>query len=123
VRQVYAPFSRGDVGSLLEPLSPDVVHRYPGANRLSGEHRGRDAVLAFYGRFAELAAGTLRVDPLEVRAEGPGTVVASHRTVGDRPDGRHIDTTSRLAITIADGRILKIDEESAEPDRVDGFWA
>jgi ketosteroid isomerase-like protein len=79
-------------------------------------------VLALYGRFAELTAGTLRVDPLEVRAEGPDTVVATHRTVGDRPDGRHIDTTARLVITIADGRILNIDEESAEPDRVDGFW-
>jgi uncharacterized protein len=112
-----------DVGSLFELFSPDVVHRYPGANQLSDEHRGRDALLAFYGRFIELTAGTLRVDPLEVRAEAPNTVVTTHRTVDDRPDGWHIDTTARLVITIADGRILNIDEESAEPDRVDGVWA
>jgi ketosteroid isomerase-like protein len=69
VRQVYAAFSSGDVGGLVELLLPEVVHRYPGANQLSGEHRGRDVVLTFYGRFAELTAGTLRVDPLQVRAE------------------------------------------------------
>jgi uncharacterized protein len=123
MKRVYGAFSTGDSATLIELLSPDVVHRYPGTNPVSGEHKGRDAVLALYGRFAELTGGTLRVEPLEFQATGENTVSTVHRAAGNRPDGRQIDSTARLTVRIVDGQVMEIDEDVAEPDRVDAFWA
>ena len=41
-------------------LADDIVWRSPGRNPLSGDYRGKDAVLALFGRLAEETGGTLR---------------------------------------------------------------
>jgi len=46
VRRQYAAFTAGDVGALATLLSPDIVHHVPGSAVVSGDHKGRDAVLA-----------------------------------------------------------------------------
>ena len=51
---------RGRHGDLRALYTPDVVHRQPGNNQTSGEHKGVDNVMGLYGQLFELSGGTFR---------------------------------------------------------------
>jgi ketosteroid isomerase-like protein len=55
VREGYDAFAAGDMEWMNEHLHENVVWHAPGDNKLSGDHRGREAVLAFFARTVELA--------------------------------------------------------------------
>ncbi|MCD2198259.1 hypothetical protein LQ327_33330 [Actinomycetospora endophytica] len=57
----------GDTPALAEVMSAAVVHRVPGTNPLSGDHKGRDAVFALDAQTMERPARTFRVDLQDVR--------------------------------------------------------
>lgn len=121
VRGIYAAFSAGDLDALAQLMSPDVVHRIPGSNLISGEHRGRDAVFALYGAFFELTGGTLAVELQSMQAEGANRVVR-HRVTGER-DGRHLDSQETVTVRVADGQAVELAEAFADPAAVDAFWS
>ena len=54
LRAAMDSFTAGDVTGLGATLSPDVVWRIPGTNRVSGEFRGIDATLGGFARVVEL---------------------------------------------------------------------
>jgi uncharacterized protein len=69
-------------GQLGELLADDIVWHTPGRNPLSGDYRGKDAVLALFGLLAEEARGTLRADVhdlLTTDDHGIGLVTATAR--------------------------------------------
>lgn len=82
------------VAPLEELLSEDVVWHVPGTSPISGEHRGREAVLEYFLRRRELAGGTMRVsergqleghDVVVQLADGTATIggqTSSWRTAG-----------------------------------------
>jgi uncharacterized protein len=55
VRRGYEAFIAGDMVWLNEHLHENVVWHNPGHNLLSGDYRGREAVLAFFGRTVQIA--------------------------------------------------------------------
>lgn len=58
VARYGAAMATGDMGALAAVLSENAVWHQPGANQLSGDHVGPDAILAHLGRFMELSGGT-----------------------------------------------------------------
>jgi ketosteroid isomerase-like protein len=122
VRKGYGAFSSGDMGTLAEVLSPDVVQHVAGNNLVSGDHKGRDAVFAMYGQLMELTAGTLRVQPDSVRADGDDRVVAHHTGTGDR-NGKHLAVGQTLIFTIRDGQAVDIEQTSDDQAAEDKFWS
>jgi uncharacterized protein len=69
-------------GQLGELSADDIVWHTPGRNPLSNDDRGKDAVLALFGRLAEEAGGTLRADVhdlLTTDDHGVGLVTATAR--------------------------------------------
>ena len=48
----------GDLPALLDLFADDAVWHVPGSRALSGEHRGRDAIIAFLRGTAERTGGT-----------------------------------------------------------------
>ena len=93
VRRGYAAFSAGDMATLSELLAEDARQYQPGSGSVSGEYRGRDAILAFYARLASETNGTFRVVLEGVYTDGEGRVVASSQTTAQRgshwPTDRH----------------------------------
>jgi uncharacterized protein len=79
----------GDAEAVRELLTPDVVWHVPGASAIAGDHRGRDAVMAYFQRRRALAGGAMRI-------------VAGERLVSDD-----------VVIQLADGEI----ERDGEPLR------
>ena len=46
-REGFERFVQGDLPALLDLFADDAVWHVPGSMALSGEHRGRDAIIAF----------------------------------------------------------------------------
>ena len=55
VRRGYEAFIAGDMVWLNEHLHEHVVWHAPGTNLLSGDHKGREDVLAFFARSVQVA--------------------------------------------------------------------
>ena len=55
VRRGYEAFIAGDMVWLNEHLHENVVWHAPGANLLSGDHQGREDVLAFFAKSVQVA--------------------------------------------------------------------
>src|SRR6202008_3465410 len=53
VRKGYAAFNAGDVATLVDLFAEDIVWHFPGQNKLSGDHIGRDAALTALGGYGE----------------------------------------------------------------------
>lgn len=121
VRRGYEAFNKGDLATLEEVLSEDCVQYQPGHSSLAGEHRGRDAVFAFYGAIGEQTGGTFRAE-LEQLYANDRKVVAMHRATGER-NGKHLDALTALVFTIENGRAVELDACQEDDAAWDDFFA
>jgi uncharacterized protein len=124
VRQGYKAFGEGDMDTLGSLMTDDVSHVVPGDNRFTGEHKGKDAVFAYYGALVEASGGSFQADLQSIEEQGDDTVVSRHRGTAQRADQK-MDTTETLTFTIKNGKITRLvssfdnpDDEKAE----DEFW-
>ena len=122
VRRGYAAFSTGDMATLSELLAEDARQYQPGSGAISGEYRGRDAILAFYARLASETNGTFRVVLEGVYTDGEGRVVASSQTTAERGD-RRLDTGAALVFTIKDGKAQDVQGFQEDLDVWNDFWS
>jgi uncharacterized protein len=122
VRRGYVAFSSGDVATLSELLAEDARQYQPGSGSMSGEFRGRDAILAYYGRLAKETNGTFRVELEHVYTDGEGRVVACSRNTAQRGD-RRLNTGAALVFTIKDGKAQDLHGVEEDLDDWDEFWS
>jgi hypothetical protein len=122
VRRGYVAFSSGDVATLSELLAEDARQYQPGSGSMSGEFRGRDAILAFYVRLASETNGTFRVELEHVYTDGEGRVVACSRNTAQRGD-RRLNTGAALVFTIKDGKAQDLHGVEEDLDDWDAFWS
>jgi ketosteroid isomerase-like protein len=59
-------YAGGPDAPLRALLAADVVWHVPGDNAIAGEYVGADAVMAYFARRRDLAAGTFRMHPGDV---------------------------------------------------------
>ena len=64
----------GPVGPVAELLAEDVVWHVPGASPIAGDHRGREAVIAYFVRRRALADDTFVLYPKGVLEDGDAVV-------------------------------------------------
>jgi uncharacterized protein len=122
VRKGYEAFGKGDMDTLRSLMTPDVVQSVPGNTPVSGEHKGVDAVLGYYGQLAEMTGGTLKADLQSVKDDGPDKVLAVHRLSAKR-DGKSYDETEKLHFTLSGGKISRLDEEHPDLAKFDAFFS
>lgn len=121
VRRGFTAFSEGDIATLTEIIAPDAVQHVPGENPLSGDYKGRDAILSFYAELAERTAGTIRVELERVFAKND-QVVTVFRQTGER-EGRTLDTRHSLVFQVLDGKAVDLDDFPEDVEGDDAFWA
>ena len=80
--------SRGDIAEAMSLYADDIVFHYPGRNSLSGEYRGKPAVLALMGKVDGSAVllgwvpamwSCSRMEPIRSWGVDPGDAVARDR--------------------------------------------
>ena len=115
-------YGEHDRDAMADSLADDAVWHVGGTHRLSGDYRGRDAILGYFDAVREETGDTLRLEPLEVLAnERHGA--AFLRVTAER-QGRRLDTVVADAFRFGeDGRILEFWAHSADQPAVDQFWS
>ena len=122
VRQGYKAFGEGDMDTLRSLFAPDAVHSATGNNPLSGEYKGVDDILAYYGKLFELSDGTFAAELKSTKAEGDDKVVATHRDKARR-GGKTLDQDETLTFTISGGRFTRLVENHSDQAAYDAFWS
>ena len=93
VRHVYSARAAGDFTALARLLAEDIVWHEPGGFDYSGDHVGREAVLALLRRLTEATAGSFTLHPrnfLTTREYAATTVHWSAEREGKRAEGDEI---------------------------------
>lgn len=121
VRRGYEAFGAADLATLTGLIAENACFVQPGTSAVSGDHRGRDAVLAYFGRLARVSQGTFRVE-IESLFASDRTVVAVHRASGELP-ARSLRTRTALVFSIADGAIARFEAVQEDQAAFDAFFA
>jgi hypothetical protein len=121
VKRGYTAFNRADVATLTELIAEDATQHMVGDNLVSGDFKGRDAILGMYARIAELTDGTYRCDIEQIFTDGAGTVVVVHRQTAER-NGNRLDNRQALIFTVLDGKIVDLQDTSDDIAIDDAFY-
>jgi ketosteroid isomerase-like protein len=121
VKRGYEAFNRGDVETLGALFTDDAVQHVPGNSQISGEKKGRDSILAYYGQVAQLTDGSFTAELESATPDGSGKVVAKHHAQGKRGD-KILDSHDTLVFTLEDGKFAKLDESTEDQAATDAFW-
>ena len=122
VRRGYAAFNSGDVETLLDLFSKDVVQHVPGHGPLAGTYKGPEAVLGYYGKLAELTDGTFRADLVDVHGDGSGHVCATHQISATRNGAKRV-TRGAIMFTLVGDKVTDLLELHADLPGDDAFFA
>jgi ketosteroid isomerase-like protein len=107
---------------MVSLFAEDAVWRVPGSNAMTGEYRGRDEIVSFLRRTAELTGGTYRVELLWVVADDAHTV-AVYRARGERDGRAPLDIEQALLIELRDSLWTDIRAQPLDEPAFDAFWA
>jgi ketosteroid isomerase-like protein len=121
MRRAERAFSTADSATLGEILSDDIVVHVPGRSALAGDHRGRDAILAYNQRIFELSGGTYENEVHEILATDEHIVVLQRNRA--RRGQRTLDINEALVLHARDGRILEVWELYTDQNQFDDFWS
>ena len=113
--------ARGDVPAALSFYSDDVVFHYPGANPLSGEYRGKAAVLELLGRVMAITGGRFHPEVHDILASDDHA--AALVTVRAERDDRRVEWRSVDLFHLRDGKLSEHWVHEVDQDAVDRFFA
>lgn len=121
VRKGYEAFAKGDMATLTEMFTENVVWHVAGNSPLSGEHRGRDAVFAFFRLTAELSGGTYRVELHDALANDEHAVGLSRATASRQ--GKQLDSLDVETYHVRNGKITEAWSFVQDQRVTDEFWS
>ena len=118
-RRVFAAFGR-DPMAISAALSREIVWRVPGNTIMSGEYRGRRAVVEFLRRTGLETDGTYRSSLHTVFADDDWAI-AIYRARGHR-NGIELDVDQAFVIRCADGLWQEVTAVPLD-SKFNEFWA
>ena len=122
VRRGYAAFNSGDMQTLTELFHEKAVWHTPGRSSVSGDHRGRDAIFALFGRYAGETEGNFKADLLNVLTSDDGRVVGIHHNSAQRK-GKTLEVDCCITFEFKDGKVIDGREHFYDLYSWDEFWA
>ncbi len=121
LRNGYAAFAKGDMATITEMFSQDMVWHLLGDNLISGVHRGRDAVFAVFARTVELTGGSFKIDLHDVLASDEHAVALSRSTASRQ--GKQLDVRAVDVYHIRDGKVTEWWSFTEDQRAEDAFWS
>jgi ketosteroid isomerase-like protein len=102
----YDAFGKGDLDTLRELFSQDIVFHVPGRSKIAGDYRGQDEVFGFFGKLVELTGGTFSIERHAVLADDEhGTVLT---TVTGQRDGKTLSQNAIDVFHLKDGKVTEV---------------
>ena len=106
IRRGYEAFSRGDLESLVPLFDEDAVWHVPEGTPFSGDHEGREAVLAMLRGLIEQTDGTFVAEVSDVSAHGQHAVAITR--LRGTFDGKEMEAAGAAVYHISEGRIREV---------------
>ena len=122
IRKGYAAFNAGDMKTLDQIFQDNATWHTPGRSSLGGDHKGKEAVFAQFGRYGSGTNGTFKANMMHVFTDEAGNAVSVHRNTGER-NGKHLDVLCCIVFSIKDGKVQEGREVFYDLHAWDGFWA
>lgn len=122
VRRAYAAFNSADMETLNETFDESASWHTPGQSPIAGDHVGRDATFAQFGRYVGDTNGTFKATLETILRSDDGRVVGIHHNSAER-DGKHLDTGCCIVFELKDGRIVDGREHFFDLHNWDEFWS
>jgi ketosteroid isomerase-like protein len=119
VRRGYEAFNTGDIGALTKLFDDTASWHTPGRSTIAGEHEGREATCAQFGRYAGETTTTLKARLVRVLTDDDGGVLGVRqfaercRTVRVVHDGD--------AITVKGSALEEVDQGQRDAHRIPSF--
>src|SRR5215469_10383350 len=105
LRRAYAAFAAADLDTVFSLLADDVLWHNGGSNQLTGELRGHQDLMGFFGKLFEITGGTFRLDVHDVLANDEhGTVLV---TAHSERDGEPLSVREVHIFHLADGKVTE----------------
>jgi ketosteroid isomerase-like protein len=121
IRHGYEAFAQGDVPAILDIFGHDISWHVPGASPLSGDYKGHQGVLDFFGKCMELSSGTLRVNADEILCDGDRVVVLA--TVSAERHGQSWSSPEIHVWRLVEGKAAEFCEFQGDQQTEDKFWS
>lgn len=122
IRRGYEAFNKGDMETLTELFDENAAWHTPGRSSVAGDHEGREAAFALFGRYGGETGGTFKAELRYVLADDDGHAVGIHHNSAER-DGKQLDVDCALVFEIKDGRVVDGREHFYDLDAWDEFWS
>jgi ketosteroid isomerase-like protein len=122
VRRGYQAFNEADVDTLLRIFADDATWTTPGRSGVAGTARGKEAVMAQFGRYGGETNGTFEAQLLTVFEADDGRVVGLHHNIGER-NGETLDTDCCIVFEVEDGKVTSGTEHFLDLHNWDQFWS
>lgn len=121
-RRNYEAFAKGDMATIRESMTDDVLWHIFGHSPLSGDYRGKDAVFGFFGKLMEMTGGTFKLDVHDVLAndEHGVALVTEH---GHRDGKTWNSRTVHVTHLDPQGRVKEFWSFPEDQSAADAFFA
>jgi uncharacterized protein len=121
LRRGYEAFGTGDMDTLRELMSPDVVWHVGGRNQLSGDYKGMDEVLGLFGRFFELTGGNMSQEIHALFADDEhGVVLVKGRA---QREGKTYEGNEVHVFHLSGGKAVEFWDHPQDQYASDEFWS
>ncbi len=121
VRRGYAAFNSGDMKTLTALFDEGATWHTPGRSRIAGDHKGREAIFAQFGRYGGETGGTFNATLLQVLKSDDGRVIGIHRNTAER-GGKRLEVGCCIVFEFKDGRVIDGREYFYDLYAWDEFW-
>ena len=122
VRRGYEAFNTADIEALTELFDENASWHTPGRSPIAGDHVGREAVFAQFGRYGGETGGTFKATLQRVLTDEEGRVIGIHHNTAER-NGKKLDVYCCIVFEIKEGRLVDGWEYVEDLYVWDAFWS
>ena len=121
LRRGYKAFADTDVATLTELIPEGAVWHVPGRGPLAGDKNGREEILGYFGKLAELTGGTFKAEVVHIVGDD-NYVVALQRTTAT-VNGKTINSFDVLVDRMENDEFVETWQMSSNPYEADELLA
>lgn len=120
-REGYAAFAAGDMATVNDHLSDDIVWHSGGNNILSGDYEGKEAVFSFFGRLLQETSGNFKNEIHDMLANDEHGVALVNQWA--TRNGKTLEGRSVHVFHMRDGQMTEFWAFPEDQALFDEFWA
>lgn len=121
IRRGYQACAQGDMGAISELMADDIVWHSGGDTILTGDYKGREAVLEWFARLAQESGGAFGAEVHDVLANDEHAVALV--TTSATRNNKSFEVRAAQIFHVSDGQITESWSFAEDQDALDEPWS